>query len=399
MTGTASGDGQTAQVGTMLPNPLRVVVTLSGAPQPGKTVTWAAPGAGASVGSPAAVTDASGIATTTWTLGSTAGTQNATATLAGATGSPVTFAATAAALPVPVIQMTASASGNAQTGVVATALANPLRVLVTLSATPQAGDTVTWAAVGTGASVTPPKSVTDATGVATTAWTLGHTAGSQSATATLAGATGSPVTFSATGTPGAATQLTLVSGNSQSAVTSTAFTNPLVVKVADQFGNGIAGDTVAWLSLHGVTSVLPAKAASGAGGLAQASLTAGGTAGADTITATSAGLTGSPVRFSATVTSVPTTASVTVGPSIVFTSVKNNSSNPAVDTVAVNGTVTWTWAAGSIQHSVQSTGSPSFTSSAIQSSGTYSFTFTVAGTYTYDCAVHGTSMSGRVVVK
>ncbi len=32
-------------------------------------------------------------------------------------------------------------------------------------------------------------------------------------------------------------------------------------------------------------------------------------------------------------------------------------------------------------------------------SGTYSFTFTTAGTYTYDCAVHGASMTGTVVVR
>jgi plastocyanin len=72
-----------------------------------------------------------------------------------------------------------------------------------------------------------------------------------------------------------------------------------------------------------------------------------------------------------------------------------------VDTVAVNGTVTWTWAAGAdLPHSVQSTGSPSFTSSGILSGAgnTYQFTFTAPGTYQYDCAVHGQLMTGRIVV-
>ena len=59
----------------------------------------------------------------------------------------------------------------------ATRSANPLRVLVTLSGAPQQGVSVTWAAAGTGAAVTPPTSVTDATGIATTTWTLGQTAG------------------------------------------------------------------------------------------------------------------------------------------------------------------------------------------------------------------------------
>jgi plastocyanin len=97
----------------------------------------------------------------------------------------------------------------------------------------------------------------------------------------------------------------------------------------------------------------------------------------------------------------PTTAAVTVG-DIFFKSGLNGSSNPAVDTVAVNGTVTWTWATTeNLPHSVQSMGSPSFTSSVIQtgSGKTYAFKFTTPGTYQYDCAVHGTMMTGTIVVR
>jgi plastocyanin len=75
-----------------------------------------------------------------------------------------------------------------------------------------------------------------------------------------------------------------------------------------------------------------------------------------------------------------------------------NSTTPAVDTIGVGGTVTWTWV-GSNPHSVRSTGSPSFTSSTIKSSGTYAFTFNNTGTFTYDCAVHGAAMTGTVVVQ
>ena len=397
MTAATSGDGQVAQIGAALPNPLRVVVTLSGAAQPGKTVTWAAPGTGASTSPLTSITDASGVATTTWTLGTAVGTQNATATLAGATGSPITFSATASAAPVPQLQKATTSSGDAQTATVATAVANPLRVLVTLSSAPQAGDTVTWAAIGTGSSVVPLKSVTDASGIATTTWTLGQLAGTQHATASLAGATGSPVTFSATGTSGAATQLALSSGNNQVASLSAAFTAPLMVKAGDQFGNGVAGVGVTWLVTSGSASVLPAGSNTDATGVAQTALTAGGTAGPVTITATSAGLTGSPVQFSASVTTVPATVAVNIG-DFFFKSVANNTQNPAVDTIAVNGTVTWTWI-GAASHGVESTGSPSFTNSTIKTTGTYAFTFTTAGTYTYDCLVHGSAMTGRIVVK
>ena len=96
--------------------------------------------------------------------------------------------------------------------------------------------------------------------------------------------------------------------------------------------------------------------------------------------------------------------SVTVGNNgaIAFLSAHNGSSNPAVDTVAIGGTVTWTWTSTQgLAHSAQSLGSPTFASSAIMSGDgqTYSVTFTTPGTYQYDCAVHGTAMSGRVVVR
>jgi plastocyanin len=92
---------------------------------------------------------------------------------------------------------------------------------------------------------------------------------------------------------------------------------------------------------------------------------------------------------------------VTVG-DIFFQSGHNGTKNPAIDTVAVGTTVTWTWTnTGSTPHSVESEGSPSFTSSeTLTGSGkTYRVTFTSPGTYSYDCAVHGMAMTGRIVVQ
>ena len=91
--------------------------------------------------------------------------------------------------------------------------------------------------------------------------------------------------------------------------------------------------------------------------------------------------------------------SVTVGPGIQFASGHNGSTNAAVDRIAVGGTVTWSWT-GSLPHSVQTVGSPSFGSSTTMTgSGTYAVTFTAPGTYQYDCAVHGTAMTGTIVVR
>jgi plastocyanin len=96
-----------------------------------------------------------------------------------------------------------------------------------------------------------------------------------------------------------------------------------------------------------------------------------------------------------------TPGTVTVG-NIFFTSGNNGSQNPAVDTVAAGTAVTWTWTGtGSTSHSVRSQGTPTFASSDILTGDgmTYSVTFTTPGTYQYDCAVHGSAMTGRIVVQ
>jgi plastocyanin len=82
--------------------------------------------------------------------------------------------------------------------------------------------------------------------------------------------------------------------------------------------------------------------------------------------------------------------------------VENDFFQPSTIQVAAGTTVTWTWTGtGSTSHSVQSLGSPSFTSSTIMTGdgSTYSYTFATPGTYQYDCAVHGAAMSGTVIVE
>ena len=294
--------------------------------------------------------------------------------------------------PKPAIQLAATASGDGQTATVQTALASALRVLVTLSGSPVPGATVLWATAA-GGSVNPTQSVTDASGIATTTWTLGQTAGPQGATASLGGATGSPVSFSATATAGAAASLAKGAGDSASSGPNTSLV--IHVRAADAFGNSVAGSPVTWNVSSGPATVSPAVDTTGVAG-AQTTVQIGATTGPIVITATSTGLTGSPITFHETSAPFATTATVQIGDDF-FKSVANGST-PAVDTIAANGTVTWNWT-GTVNHSVQSTGSPSFTSSTIKSSGSYSFIFVNPGTYTYDCAVHGTAMSGTVVVK
>ena len=90
---------------------------------------------------------------------------------------------------------------------------------------------------------------------------------------------------------------------------------------------------------------------------------------------------------------------VTVGNTF-FRSAHNGSQNPAVDTITAGGSVTWSWnVAGS--HSIQSTGtSPEIFRNSFVLAGpgyTYSVTLNTPGTYSYQCGVDGSAMTGRIV--
>jgi plastocyanin len=70
--------------------------------------------------------------------------------------------------------------------------------------------------------------------------------------------------------------------------------------------------------------------------------------------------------------------------------------SPASVTVPVGGTVTWT-NSDTVDHTVTSMGKGPLGSATLKTGGTYSSTFTTAGTYMYYCAIHP-DMMGMVVV-
>jgi adhesin/invasin len=75
-------DSQTAMVGTSLPSTVAVkVIDQNNRPIVLSTVTWAVVSGGGTVGAATSVTDASGIASASWTLGTAAGVQRLTATI------------------------------------------------------------------------------------------------------------------------------------------------------------------------------------------------------------------------------------------------------------------------------------------------------------------------------
>ncbi len=84
---------------------------------------------------------------------------------------------------------------------------------------------------------------------------------------------------------------------------------------------------------------------------------------------------------------LPATVAVTVG---------DDFFSPQEDSVAVGGTVTWTWT-GDHEHDVTFDDGAA---SAIQTSGSFARTFSAAGVYTYYCTVHGRSvMAGDIIVQ
>lgn len=384
-----SGDSQIAAAGATLPMAFSVVVKdANGSPVANATVSWSASGGGsiASTG----LTDANGVSTGTRTLGPSAGTETATATHDGLSGSPVTFTTFSQ------IQGATSIQGNgggSQTDTVLATLATPLSVIVRdYKNAPVSGVTVNWSVTG-GGSVGQPATVTNGSGIASVSRTLGGTAGSQATLATVTGLVGSPVSISATATAGNATQIVLNGGNNQTGSVNNTLATPHSVMVMDAQGNGRPGVSVTWALGNGGGSVSSTSPVTLSNGVASVTRTLGPNAGTHTDTAKVIGLTGSPVVFTATAVTAPLNASVTVGPGIVY--------SPTSVTIASGGTVHFTWAANSVLHSVSWTGGPTPRplDSATQSSGTYDASFTTAGTYTYNCAVHGNSMTGQVIVQ
>lgn len=232
----SDGDGQTGTVATALTDPLVVALTDSnGAPLVGVEVLWEDQSDGQVTAS--VFTNASGLASVQWILGTVAGAQSATATVPGV--GTVTFDATASAGPAATISIV---SGNDQSAEVSTALAEDCVVLVQDQySNPVAGETVTGAVTVGGGSLDDTTIDTDSDGLAAFAWTLGSSAGSNQFTATLDDVAGDPaVTFSASGQDTALTPDTLVA---QSNGTQTN-------KVA-----GAAGDAITFRLTDGVTAV------------------------------------------------------------------------------------------------------------------------------------------------
>jgi plastocyanin len=289
--------------------------------------------------------------------------------------------------PDPVLAKTATNSGEGQTAGVTEALPEDLRVIVTLDGQPVEGVDVTWAVAVNGGTIAPQVATTDADGVGVGTWTFGTKSGAFTATASLAGATGSPVSFSATAEPTVASQFALNSGDDQTGIITSAFGEPLTVQMSDQYNNPITGEAVNWSVTSGVAMLANGVSTTSADGVASMTATFGGTA--DPIVIEAAPQNGLPaVLFN---------AQAQLPPSAITIQVQNNFFSPQVDTVAVGGTVTWDWVGTG--HNVTSDPSPGPLNSGTHDAPfSYQVMFPTPGTYDYECTQHPPGMVGTIVV-
>jgi len=398
-----AGDGQTAVAGTAVAIAPAVVVTDAvGNPVAGVSVTFTVTGGGGSVGPAATVnTDAAGIASVTWTLGTAAGANGLSAAAAGLTGSPVLFTATGiAGAPA---QLTIS-GGNNLTGPVGTTLATPHEVAVTdAHGNPISGVNVAWAAGAGGGSVTIALDTTDANGHATTYRILGATPGTQTtiATVTIAGAPTS-VTFTITATVGGASQMSLYAGDNQTDTVGATLPVLLAVRVADSLNNPVSGVTISWAVTGGGGSVLPASSLSDAQGIATTAWTLGTVTSpsAATQTARATGV-GSAVNFIATATPGAVSAAqsgVAVTPASITASTGANTSTVTVTARdgfgnVIPGAAVVLAATGTGNSLVQPSGA---TNTSGQAAGT--FASTLAGAHTLSATVAGTAITQQPTV-
>jgi len=214
--------------------------------------------------------------------------------------------------PPPTATTITQVSGDGQTGVAGTALAAPFVVRVTdAQGDVVSGLSVSWSVTAGGGSLSAASTLTNSQGQASVTLTLGPAAGANAVTASSAGLTGSPVTFSSTGTaPPTPTTITRVSGDGQTGVAGTELAATFVVRVTDDQGSGVSGIGVAWDVTAGGGSLSAAATQTNSQGQASVSLTLGPAAGANTVTASVSGLTGSPVTFNATATDPPTPTTI-----------------------------------------------------------------------------------------
>jgi adhesin/invasin len=168
---------RTATVGTSVP--ASVNVTQNGQPASGVTITWTVSAGGGTVSVPTSVTNASGVAATTWTLGDTVRVATLTGGIVGVASANLQVTTTAGP-PAAVVKVSADS----------VAIVAGANTLLTVRVTDKTGNAVpgapvTWAA--SGGALTAPTTVTGDSGHGDVVFSTEGTPKSYTVTATVAG--------------------------------------------------------------------------------------------------------------------------------------------------------------------------------------------------------------------
>ena len=243
----------------------------------------------------ATVTDSTGQAATTLTLGREPGINTVEAVVAGLL--PVVFSAQGLAIP----QTLSLVSGDDQRGSVGESLSRPfVVVLLDQNGNVFPGMAVEFAVTEGRGTLSVRSATTDASGQASTVLTVGPSPGSNAVEATVHGL--EPVTFTAVGVAVPQT-LTKLSGDQQEAEAGAPLSEPLVVSVQDQSGEPFPGAVVTFRIVGEGGTLSVESDTTDAEGRAATILTLGRQPGTSTVKVTLAGL--EPVTFTATVKATP----------------------------------------------------------------------------------------------
>jgi uncharacterized repeat protein (TIGR01451 family) len=292
---SAGSTPQTAQVDSAFASDLAVnVLDAHGNAVPGVSVTFAPPSSGpsAALSGTTASTDANGRAHVSAVANGSTGSYAISAAVGGVASPALLQLQNVGTSPLALVVL----DGSPQSAVVNRAFASNLRVQVTgANSTPMPNTLVTFSAPSSGAStvLSAGTATTNASGIAEVSATAGQTTGSYEVLASVDGAL-AVARFSLSNTPGAAAAIG-ANGNAtpQSARITTAYANPLRVRVADAFGNAVPGASVAFTVPSSEPTVTLSGSAPTSGLSGEASLVAiaSQTAGSFMVTAAISGTT------------------------------------------------------------------------------------------------------------
>lgn len=196
-------------------------------------------------------------------------------------------------------------AGDAQTGPAGQPLPTPLTVeLRDALGNTIPGALVSFTVIQGGGNVASPSATTDGNGRASTAFTLGTTAGPNHQVSATSEVAAVSTVFLATASSGPPASAAIHTGNGQTAAPGAAVAIPPAARVTDALGNPASGVSVVFTGGAGGGSVTGADATTDANGVARVGSWTLGSAGANTLVATVAGdgITGNPVTFTATAT-------------------------------------------------------------------------------------------------